>query len=331
MSRILNPKGLVEFIDEFRKAGVLVVGDMILDRYLLGVVERVSPEAPVPVHHVEREEERLGGAANVVHNIQALGARVLPLGVLGKDDSGDHLLEMLEKIDVDVRCLIRDSSRPTTCKSRIIAQSQQMIRVDREKRDDLSPNMEKRLVELLRGFRGEYDVVIIEDYGKGVVTPAVVKAVVEESRRETPNKVILVDPSATRMKRYRGTDILTPNHHEVARSVGRELLTEEDLESAANELIDQLEAKGILVTRGERGMSLFMKGEEPDHIPTKAREVYDVSGAGDTAVAVMAVAMAVGASPIEAAHLANYAGGIAVGKFGVATVSPQELRDACGE
>jgi len=318
-------------VDDFPRARLLVVGDLMLDRYIRGQANRISAEAPVPVVRIRSEEERLGGAANVIQNIHALGAAVLPLGIVGQDAAGERLLGHLTERSIPLDGILRSPSRQTTQKIRIIAHSQQMIRLDREDTHDLLAEEEADLLRRLDSLGFGFDGVVVEDYGKGVVTRRFMEGLIERCRAAAKPVPIVVDPTATRMDRYRGADYLTPNHQEAARATGRETRSEEDLEEVVSILTRQLEPKGILVTRGEQGMSLYLRGEKPYHIPTRAREVYDVSGAGDTVVAVMTLALARGASPVEAAHLSNYAAGVVVGKFGVATCSPDELKANCNE
>lgn len=318
-------------MDEFPQARLLVVGDLMLDRYIRGQTERISPEAPVPVVRIESEEERLGGAANVIRNVHTLGASVIPLGVVGNDAAGERLRRLFELDSISTNGVFCSPQRQTTQKIRVIAHSQQMIRLDREDTNDLSEEEEAELTRRLDALGTAFDAVIVEDYAKGVVTRRLVKTIVERCGRRTNRAPVLVDPSATRMERYRGVDYVTPNHHEAARATGREVRSDRDLEEAVSILAKQLQPRGILVTRGEQGMSLFLRGQEVHHIPTRAREVYDVSGAGDTVVAAMALALARGASPVEAAHVANYAAGVVVGKFGVATVTPAELKASCDQ
>jgi len=313
-------------VDDFRGARLLVVGDLMLDRYIRGRTERISPEAPVPIVRIETEEERLGGAANVIQNVHALGGTVIPLGIVGRDLAGEKILGILQGESIVTDGVVSLPSRQTTQKIRVISHSQQMIRLDREKTGDLSAEEEAELVSRLDTIGKEVDAVVIEDYGKGVVTSGLVEEILKRCHGSGKRVPVLVDPCATRMDRYRGVDYLTPNNHEAARATGREAANEEELLEVVRILEQQLEPEGILVTRGEHGMSLYLRGREPYHIPTRAQEVYDVSGAGDTVVAAMALALARGATAVEAAEVANAAAGIVVGKFGVATVNPAELK-----
>jgi len=318
-------------VDDLPRARLLVVGDLMLDRYVRGATERISAEAPVPIVRIQSEEERLGGAANVLRNARALGATVFPLGVVGDDPPGRRLLEHLRSASISTDTVLRSSTRQTTQKIRVISHSQQMIRLDREDTSELSADEESELLRRLHALGDAFDAVIVEDYAKGVVTRTVMEALLERCRRPGHSIPILVDPTATRMDRYRGVDYITPNHHEAARATGREVRSDADLDAVVAILMEQLAPRGMLVTRGEHGMSLYLRGERPHHIPTRAQEVFDVSGAGDTVAAVMGLAIARGATPLDAAHLANYAAGVVVGKFGTATVSRDELKASCDQ
>lgn len=301
----------------FRKARVLVVGDAMLDRYWMGAVERISPEAPVPIVRVDEEVERPGGAANVARNAAALGARTTLLSVVGADEAGARLESLLKRERVHPQ-LHHDRGIKTTVKLRVIGgRNQQLLRVDFE----TAPGHEV-LASKLRDFErmlGEMDVVILSDYGKGGLTHIV--KMISLARRA--GKMVLVDPKGTDYARYRGATLMTPNRAEF-RAVAGPWKNERELAERAQQMRRKLDAKGLLVTRGEEGMTLFQDGGR-FHVATQAREVSDVSGAGDTVIATLAVALASGASMKDAVRLANRAAGIVVGKFGTATVSPKEL------
>ena len=304
-------------MSSFRKARVLVVGDAMLDRYWFGVVDRISPEAPVPIVRIEREQERPGGAANVARNAAALDARVSLLSVVGADEPGSRLESLLRRENVHAQ-LHRDRAVRTTVKLRVIGgRNQQLLRVDFEK----APGHEV-LASKLRDFErmlGGADVVILSDYGKGGLTHIV--KMIGMARRA--GKRVLVDPKGEDYSRYRGATLITPNRAEF-RQVAGEWRDERDLTERAQRLRRKLEIKGLLVTRGEEGMTLFQDGSRL-HVPTQAREVSDVSGAGDTVIATLGVALGSGAGLNEAVRLANRAAGIVVGKFGTAVVTPKEL------
>ena len=300
-----------------KKARVLVVGDAMLDRYWIGEVERISPEAPVPIVKVGQEEERAGGAANVARNAAALGARVTLLSVVGADEPGARLEALLKRERVLPR-LHHDRGIKTTVKLRVIAgRKQQLLRVDFE----TTPNHEV-LASKLRDFEqllSDTDAVILSDYGKGGLSHIV--KMIDMARRA--GRMVLVDPKGEDYSRYRGATLITPNQSEF-RQVAGAWKNERELTDRAQQLRRKLNAKALLVTRGAQGMTLFEDGRRM-HVPTVAREVSDVSGAGDTVIATLAVTLAGGARMRDAVHLANRAAGIVVGKFGTAVVSPKEL------
>ena len=308
----------------FQKANVLVIGDIIVDHFIWGSVSRISPEAPVPVVNVTRETVLLGGAANVLNNLYALGARATLCGVVGADPIGDQLLGLLADLSSPTRGVIRAGDRPTIKKTRIIAQSQQVVRVDREVKGELSGACVGQIKKFLAENLHAFDAVIVSDYAKGLITPAFM----EELRRllaGNGNPPLVVDPKPGPSERYRGATVITPNHHEAALMSGLAIHDEESLTAAARALLAGLECRAVLVTRGEAGMALLEQGEELFSIPTVAKEVYDVTGAGDTVAATLALGLASGLSLPAAATLANYAAGIVVGKVGTATAKADEL------
>ncbi|MDD5296607.1 MAG: D-glycero-beta-D-manno-heptose-7-phosphate kinase [Rhodocyclaceae bacterium] len=298
------------------KARILVVGDVMLDRYWFGDVGRISPEAPVPVVKVERVEERLGGAANVARNAQALGARVALLSVVGEDEAGQALERLLVSSGIET-CLHRDAGLSTTIKLRVVARQQQLLRIDFEN----SPDHEvlKGKLEEYRRILPDYQVVILSDYGKGGLTH--ITEMIRLAREA--GKIVLVDPKGEDYQRYAGATLLTPNRSELRQVVGR-WNSEEDLRGRAESLRASLNLDALLVTRSEEGMTLFSANGSV-HQPAQAREVYDVSGAGDTVIATLAVMLACGLDMAAAMALANKAGGIVVAKLGTATVTREEL------
>lgn len=304
----------------------LVVGDLMLDEYLWGKAERISPEAPVQVVDIVREELRLGGAGNVVNNLAALGAQVTVCSVVGEDADGRALLDDFNRRDVAVDAIFRDPARHTSRKTRVVASHQQIVRIDRESRDALSAAVEERVCSWITGHAAAFDVILLSDYLKGVLTPRVIDAVLAAAR---PGAVpVLVDPKGTDFSRYRGATILTPNRKEAEAAAGIAIRDSDSLGQAARLIMERAGLEHLLVTRSEEGMSLFSRSGEAVHIPTVAREVFDVSGAGDTVLASLAAGMAAGMGMAEAARLANIAAGIAVGKLGTSTVSPEEIINA---
>lgn len=303
--------------EQFSKARLLVVGDVMLDRYWFGDTSRISPEAPVPVVQVGKIDERLGGAANVARNVAALGAKTTILGVIGDDEPGRRVTELLRENGVNSQLEI-DCKVPTTVKLRVIARQQQLIRLDFEETPSESALAHK--LERYEKLVGDADVVILSDYGKGALGQ--VSLMIEQAR--TQKKMILVDPKGDDYAKYRGATVLTPNRSELRQVVGR-WNSEDDLTHRAQELRKSLDLQALLLTRSEEGMSLFTDAGV-SHVKAQAREVFDVSGAGDTVIGTLAVALASG-WPIERAmSLANRAGGIVVGKLGTATVTSEELQ-----
>jgi rfaE bifunctional protein kinase chain/domain len=306
---------------DFSACHVLVVGDVMLDRYWFGDVSRISPEAPVPVVQVKRSEERLGGAANVALNLAVLGAQAALVGVVGDDEPGQSIEMLGRSSGIDCR-LEHDPSLPTTIKLRVIGRQQQLLRIDFEQAPD-SGALSRKL-DSVRSLLPKVDVLVLSDYGKGGL--AMIETIIAEAR--AAGKPVIVDPKGDDYSRYRGVTMITPNRAELREVVGQ-WRDEADLTSRANRLRAQLDLQYLLLTRSEDGMSLFSDEGKFD-VPAQAREVYDVSGAGDTVVAVVAAMLAVGCSARDAMVLANRAGGIVVGKLGTATVTPDELFGAAG-
>lgn len=303
-------------IPDISQARLLIVGDVMLDRYWFGEVSRISPEAPVPVVHVSKTEERPGGAANVARNAAALGARVALLSVVGKDEAGDSLARLLEHENIQV-VLHRDAGLDTTIKLRVIGRQQQLLRIDFETWPGHEV-LQNKLADFERMLAGS-DVVILSDYGKGGLTH--IQRMIELAR--AAGKQILVDPKGENYERYRNATLLTPNRGEF-RQVAGSWINEEELTRKAQQLRAQLNLQALLVTRSEEGMTLYRDGEAFTE-PALAREVYDVSGAGDTVIATLGVMLAAGADLPEAMRMANKAAGIVVGKLGTAVVSAEEL------
>ena len=314
-----------ELIGRARERTVVVYGDVMLDEFVWGDVTRISPEAPVPVVDIRRESVRLGGAANVLANLVALGARGRLAGVAGADDAGRRLLAKLEETcagRAESR-LITDASRPTTIKTRIIAHNQLVVRADRESRAPVAGEVEARVVAALVESLAGADAFVVSDYDKGAVTARVLGEILP--RAVALNIPVLVDPKLRNFDSYRPATLVTPNHHEALRLTNSEDDTDEGVERAGRAIRARLACDAVLITRGERGMMLLEEGGEPTYVPTAAREVYDVTGAGDTVIATLAAVLAAGASLTEAAALANYAAGIVVGKLGTATAGADEL------
>lgn len=314
---------LKRIISNFKRVKILVIGDLILDEFIWGKVSRISPEAPVPVVWVNSESFLPGGAANVANNIHALGAEAFVCGVIGADERGRILTDELRRKNIDVEGIIIDNERPTTLKTRVIAHHQQVVRIDREKLDDIDDNIISQILTFVKEKVYEVDAVLIEDYGKGVIVPRLIQEIVSLAHKY--KKIITVDPKENHFSLYQNVTLITPNHHEAAKATGKEIKTEQDLEEVGRILLARQKIKALLITLGEDGMRLFEENGRSLHIPTVAQEVFDVSGAGDTVVSAATIALASGASMLEAAYISNYAAGIVVGKVGVAVATQEEL------
>ena len=311
-------------IRRFAGTRVLVIGDLMLDQFVWGDVSRISPEAPVPIVRVRRQEGRPGGAGNVVTNVVALGGRADACGFVGTDLPGRALCGALTAAGGGLSGVLRSTNIPTTAKTRVIAHSQQVVRFDQ---DPDAAGVPARLVNRLRAWVGaharRYPVIVVSDYGKGVVTPELLADLAALRRRHGFHYVI--DPKRPNFSHYRGASLVKPNLGEASVAAGVDIVDRRTLDAAGSELLLRWEADAILISRGEEGMTLFKPRARAHHFPTAAQEVYDVTGAGDTVLATCALALAVGGSFEEAARLANHAAGVAVGKVGTATVSAREL------
>ncbi|HTN44510.1 MAG TPA: D-glycero-beta-D-manno-heptose-7-phosphate kinase [Nitrospiria bacterium] len=320
---------LVQYCQRFPKVRLMVVGDVMLDHYIWGGVDRISPEAPVPVVAVSNESIHLGGAANVAHNVVSLGGKVELCGVIGKDDFGGRILRELKRLKIGTEGLRVDPDRPTTKKTRVIAHNQQVVRFDREQRLAVSEKIRRALFEFIGRRIRRVDGVVVSDYSKGVITGELMKDLIGLAQHH--GVPIIVDPKVGHMSYYKGVQVITPNTIEAFGAAGLETRSEEDLMRAGQILLERLECRAVLITRGEHGMSLFEKDGKVTHIPTVAREVYDVTGAGDTVIATLALAMGAGAEMRDAALLANYAAGIVVGIVGTAPVQRARLAQVLRE
>jgi len=310
-------------VKDFSRVKVLVIGDLILDEFIWGKVSRISPEAPIPVVWVKSESFIPGGACNVANNIQAMGATTAVCGVIGREGRGRMLLELLHKRGVQIKGIWKDSARPTTLKTRVIAHHQQVVRIDRERIIPLSKSAQARILKFIRSKLKHFDAVCIEDYGKGVITPELVHEVVRLGKKH--HKVITVDPKESHLSYYKGVTAITPNQLEAEILTQVPIRDDDSLAKAGKKLVKLLGCDQALITLGESGMCLFQKGKKPVKIPTLAQDVCDVSGAGDTVIGTYTLALALGATALEASHIANCAAGLVVGKVGTATVTRREL------
>jgi D-beta-D-heptose 7-phosphate kinase/D-beta-D-heptose 1-phosphate adenosyltransferase len=318
----LPERSLVEnLVSHFVSQRILVLGDYMLDQFIWGRVERISPEAPVPVVNVERESFSAGGAGNVAMNIAAMGARVFSVGFVGGDTSGDHIIRLLEKEAIDTLGLLR-IERSTTVKTRIVAHQQQVVRVDREEQSPPGVEVERDLAAAFRDHLPSVDAVIISDYAKGCVTPGLLSNILPAANAQ--GRLVCVDPKVRYFSSYSPVTVVTPNQLEAAGVISHPISNDSELEAAGHRILQMIDCKSLLITLGNRGMALFDQGEIT-LIPACAREVYDVTGAGDTVISILALALAAGASMLDAVKLTNVAAGIVVGKIGTATATPQEL------
>jgi D-glycero-beta-D-manno-heptose-7-phosphate kinase len=301
---------------------ILILGDIMLDEFIWGKVTRISPEAPVPVVEVVEETYRLGGSANVAANIRALDGVPIPIGVMGRDSASQRVERLLQEARIETSGVIK-TDRPTTLKSRIIAHNQQVVRTDRESRKPLSSELNRELAGSFLHYLKSAAAVVVSDYDKGVVNQELLALILPQAR--SAGVPVYLDPKVHHADYYRPITVITPNHREAELLTGTLISDQAALEAAGRKLLQRFECENVLITRGEQGMSLFNRTASSHHLPTFAREVFDVTGAGDTVIATLALAHAAGATMEEAAVIANHAAGIVVGKVGTATVSRSEL------
>jgi len=319
---------LDELFRAFKDQRFLVVGDLILDEYTWGEVERISPEAPVPVVAVRSKTYRLGGAGNVARNVAALGGVPVTTGFLGQDMPGKKFIRKVRESRMPLDGIVKVAGRPTTVKERILAQDQQILRMDREVTEWITTEQVNLLLERIRSLLDSATGVIISDYGKGLLTPDLLRELIRMAAER--GVIVTVDPKESHFDLYRGAGLVTPNQKEAEKALGRRFRDEDDLVSGGVELRSRIGCRALLITRGPQGMSLFLENGRVFHNPTRARQVYDVTGAGDTVIAAATLALASGASYKEAATIANHAAGVVVGKFGTATATPVEIKRSMG-
>lgn len=322
---------LKEYIDRFSEAKVLVIGDIIMDEYVWGDVSRISPEAPVPVVEVKRETKMLGGAANVIHNIATLGAKPTLCGVVGQDHAGKAIINEINNMGLTSDGIVLEQGRPTSIKTRVVARNQQVVRFDRETRTDIRPESIENLLTFIRENLDGLDAIVVADYGKGVISATLMKGLRKLIQSAPGESVkIAVDPKTGNFEYYHGVDVITPNHHEAGIFCRFEIVDEETLVRAGKQMLKELNCRSVLITQGKDGMTLFENGGEIIHIPTVAKNVFDVTGAGDTVIGTFSLALASGLDLKSAAVLSNYAAGIVVGEVGTSTVSAEELKKLIG-
>ncbi|MFW5628761.1 MAG: D-glycero-beta-D-manno-heptose-7-phosphate kinase [Candidatus Cloacimonadaceae bacterium] len=312
-----------EIIKGVAKQKAIIFGDMMLDSYLWGKVQRISPEAPVPVIEIEKEEYRPGGAANVALNITALGAKAYPIGIIGEDESARSLKKLFVDQDIETDGLIIDKTRKTTTKTRIGAANQQIVRIDIEDLHHPCGDVEKLIIAQLEKRVPQVGLLIVEDYNKGLFSEKIIAKMLELCKKH--NVIVAVDPKQKNFFSYRGVDIFKPNYSELQTSLGRKFESEEDFHQGANEVLERLDCRYLVVTRGSKGMHIFSKDQPMRHLPSYAREVYDVSGAGDTVITALGLAYLAGADILSAATFANHAAGVVCGKLGTAFATPEEI------
>ncbi|VAX35439.1 ADP-heptose synthase / D-glycero-beta-D-manno-heptose 7-phosphate kinase [hydrothermal vent metagenome] len=336
-------KNYKNIINKFSQKNILVIGDVILDQYIRGSVSRISPEAPVPVVLQEEAFFTPGGAANVAQNLRSLGAEVILVGRIGEDSEGEIFKKELQRRKISTRGIVVDSKLPTITKTRIMAQNHQIVRIDKEKcGESASKAGSQKVINYIKRHLTDFDAVIISDYGKGLITPDLIHLICACAQAE--NKIVMVDPKVENFGYYQGVTAITPNLKEAENAIRNikitstsahrlnihndKLKTDSDIDLAGKELLNYLDLDSLLITLGEHGMRLFERGKKPFSIKTKAQEVFDVSGAGDTVISVFTLSLAAGATKKEAADLANSAAGIVVGKMGAVAITKKELVEA---
>jgi D-beta-D-heptose 7-phosphate kinase/D-beta-D-heptose 1-phosphate adenosyltransferase len=311
-------------IDKFPDTKVLVVGDIIMDQYIWGDVTRISPEAPVPVVVVKQETKMLGGAANVINNVHSLGGKSILCGVIGKDRIGREILDRVKGLVLTTDGIITEPDRPTSIKTRVIAHSQQVVRFDRESVKAIRAKTTRKILRFVEENLNNIHVVIVADYGKGLISGEIMEGLQERVRGT--GKILAVDPKVCNFQYYKGIDVITPNHHEAGAFCGIEIRDEDSLIRAGREMIEKLNCRSVLITQGKDGMTLFENTQEITHIPTVARQVFDVTGAGDTVISTLCLGLASGMNLKSAAVISNFAAGIVVGQVGTSAVGADELK-----
>ncbi len=318
---------LRRILSKFEEKKILVLGDIMLDKSIWGRVSRISPEAPVPIVHVTSESFIPGGAANTVNNLNALGANVFVAGVIGDDNIGRKLTIELKDERIDTHGLIIDQQRPTTLKTRVISQNQQIVRIDKESRKGINDSITDQILDYINGVMDDIDAIIISDYGKGVITHKLLESLAYRG----DDKVIVVDPNMKNFLDYNNITVFISNQQDASRALGITIINETSLRNMGHRLINRIDCDAVIITRGKEGMSLFEKNGNLTHIPAVAREVFDITGVSDTVTSTFTLALTSGADMVEATKLANYAASIVIGKVGTATVSREEIDGVLNE
>jgi len=322
--KIMTKKKALETIASFSTVKVLVVGDIMVDQFIWGKVSRISPEAPVPVVEVTAETLLFGGCANVVNNIFSIGGKVAVTGIIGADEMGRWFIRECRGKGIDTKGIVVEKDRPTIVKTRIVAHRQQVVRYDRERKNPIDSSDLGIMLEYVDAVKGELGAIVVSDYNKGMITQKLIGGIKEITKGS--GIVLCVDPKQNDFSFYRGCDVITPNHQEAERALGIAFTSYEDIVNGGRALLENYDFKAVLITRGEEGMILFERNGSITNIPTVAKEVFDVTGAGDTVIGVFSLCVAARASFREAAALANHAAGIVVGKVGTAAVTQEELQ-----
>ena len=319
----ISKKRLADLKKGFDGKRIAIVGDMMLDGYFWGDVKRISPEAPVPVLEVEEEFFRFGGAANVALNILALGGIPLPVGVIGYDNYGTIFSSLLKEKNISDDGIIIDDERPTTTKTRVIANSQHVVRIDKESKAYVNGKIQKKLTSYIESVVDKIDGIILQDYNKGILTPSLIKQIISIANKK--NILVTVDPKFDNFFEYKNVTVFKPNRKETESVLGMRIKSNEDISSAGKELLHKLKAKYVLLTLGEGGIAVFENGKKEKRMPTKARKVADVSGAGDTVISTLTIGLSAGADIYEASVLANYAAGVVCGEVGIVPIEKEKL------
>lgn len=320
---MITLKRLIELEKKIGNHKIAVIGDMMLDGYFWGDVSRVSPEAPVPVVEIEKEFFRFGGAANVALNIKKLGGNAIPIGIIGNDSDGKIFSKLLKNENIDDSGIFIDHTRPTTTKTRVIADKQHVVRIDKESKNYIGNKFEKRILNFLQKNIASVSAIILQDYNKGVLTEFLIDEIIKLANEN--KKIITVDPKFINFKNYKNVTVFKPNRKETENILGIRIQSDNDISIAGNNLLNMLNAKYILLTLGDKGLTLFEKGKSEIKIPTKARKVADVSGAGDTVISTLTLALSCGATIEESAYIANYAAGIVCGEIGIVPIEKEKL------
>jgi rfaE bifunctional protein kinase chain/domain len=317
-------KILKKYIDGFSQAKIFVIGDIILDEYVWGDVSRISPEAPVPVVAVTQETKMLGGAANVIHNLATLGASPVLCGVIGEDRAGHEIITKIKEMGLKTDGIVPERDRPTSVKTRVVAQNQQVVRFDRERRSDISPESLGKILDIIKKNLDTIDGIVVSDYGKGVISSDLMKGLREMVRDDSV--IIAVDPKTGNFEYYHEVDVITPNHHEAGNFCHIDIVDNDSLLRAGRRMLGELNCRSVLITQGRDGMTLFEKEGKITHIQTVAKQVFDVTGAGDTVISTFSLGLASGLDLKSSAILSNFAAGIVVGEVGTSTVKAEELK-----